>query len=172
MTHQRNLTLESFLSRVRDELDRSDWVELKDFPERPLLVMFKRPSGLDRSLVVMAFFKGDDLSTEEFRGISNRILEALGEMPAPPVVIPSSVGVLGPRVGIPVFVFEESFREEARLEQLLSEGKASDPLMQIYVVPWIVDLAKRTLMKHRGAPIVASGEQEIQSALAVEQDKS
>jgi hypothetical protein len=172
MTHQRNLTLESFLSRVRDELERSDWDELKDFPERPRLVMSKKPGRLDRSLVVMAFFKGDGLSTDEFRAISHRMLEALRGMPAPPVVIPPFVGVLGPRVGIPVFVFEENLREEARLDQLPNEGKASDPLMQIHVVPWTVDLARRGLMKHRGAPIVASGEREIQSALAVEQDKS
>ena len=76
---------------------------------------------------------------------------------APSIAAPSILSVLGPKIGIAAFVFDDI----EGCEYIVDQTEVGDTLRQIYVLGWIVNLSKGSLVKHKGFPIVKWREKEI-----------
>ena len=155
------MNYEVFLARVRDNLEKEGWLERRDFLEGADWVMEKKPGVLERVRVFVAFTKGEGLGASGARRLSEELHSRIEEEPSPSVVVPPVVGVLGPRVGIAVFVFAET----EDYEDILSHSKRRSLSKQIHTVGWVADLGTGTLLKHKGIPALRWGGEEIQSAL-------
>jgi len=156
------LDYEEFLSRVEENLTKSGWMEVDRIVQTADLVMENKPGILDRSKVFIAFFKGEDIQRKRLRDTLNFFLQKLEAVSAPSIAVPPILSVLGPKIGIAVFVFDDI----EGCEYIVDQSRVGDTLRQIYVLGWIVDLSKGSLVKHKGFPIVKWGEKEILEALA------
>ena len=112
---------------------------------------------LDRSKVFIIFFKGEDIQRKRLRDTLKLLPSEVGGAYAPSIAAPSILSVLGPKIGIAAFVFDDI----EGCEYIVDQTEVGDTLRQIYVLGWIVNLSKGSLVKHKGFPIVKWREKEF-----------
>lgn len=144
---------QDFLERVSSSLLKRGWRPIEGRPEEFDLVVSREDiTALVRTKRMICFLRGNHLSRDEVHRLVERAHGLMDEMAMPP---------LFQRIAIVVFVFEKA----NGVEWIVEEARKRDVLRSNYTVSWIVDLTKGVLRRHKGLPLIRSGEGEINEAL-------
>jgi hypothetical protein len=142
-----------FIKNVADRLLGKGWSNIQGHSEK-----FDFVASLEETITIVttrrliAILKGDGLSRAEIQEAVEEVHKLMNEKAVPP---------LFPATSVLVFVFEKNPGDD----WILEKAKKRDFLKSNHVVSWVVDLTERVLKKHKGLPIIKSGESEIRKAL-------
>lgn len=143
------LDYSTFMTNVVECLLDKGWREIQEYPKKfGLAVTREETAAVVTTRRVIAFLKGDGLSRAEIQEAVEEAHKLMNEKAVPP---------LFPATTVLVFVFDKA--EDT--EWILKKAKKQDVLKSKYTVSWVVDLTENTLKKHKGLPLIKSGEAEI-----------
>jgi len=148
------LDYSTFMTNMIECLSDKGWSEIQGYPKKFGLALTREESAtVVTTRRVIAFLKGDGLSRAEIQEAVEEAHKLMKEKAVPP---------LFPATTVLVFVFDKADDPE----WMLKKAKKKDVLRSKYTFSWVVDLTESTLEKHKGLPLIKSGEPEIRKALA------
>lgn len=141
------------MTNIVECLSDKGWSKIQGYPEKfDLAVTREETAAVVTTRRVIAFLKGDGLSRAEIQEVVEEAHKLMSEKAVPP---------LFPATTVLVFVFDKA--KDA--EWILEKARKKAVLKSKYTVSWVVDLKEKTLEKHKGLPLIKSGESEIKEAL-------
>ena len=143
-----------FIQAVHEQLMRNGWT-VTERPDKRIdfAVVRDETTTIVSTKRLIAFLNGDRLSKDDIKEVLDSVHQARKEAAMPP---------LFPVTNILVFVFEHA----SNTEWIRKNANKRDLFTTNYTVSWVVDLTKGTLEKHKGLPMISSGEQEIEAVLS------
>ena len=143
----------TFMTNMVKCLSDKGWSKIQGYPKKfDLALTREETAAVVTTRRVIAFVKGDDLSRAEIQEAVEEAHKLMNEKAVPP---------LFPATTVLVFAFDKA----DDTEWILKKAKKQDVLKSKYTVSWVVDLTENTLEKHKGLPLIKSGESEIRKAL-------
>jgi hypothetical protein len=143
-----------FIKKVAEQFLENGWKKLDAYNELiDLAVARDETTTVVTTKGMMAFLNGDMLSKDEIKQVLESVHKTRKEAAMPP---------LCPTTTVLVFVFKHAQNSD----WIREKAKKRDLLVTNYTVSWVVDLTEGTVKKHKGLPMIGSGESEIEAALS------